>query len=94
MWVVISEVSPLTLLKRGSVYVAGLDYLHPLHARQSGAGRPHPAGPQPEAQAVAVRQDSQGGLKILLLPPLLVECKAQKLLDFKSDSLDTLLTKY
>ena len=68
--------------------------VHPLHARQPRAGHPHHPGPRPEAQAVAVRQDSQGGLKILLLPPLLVECKAQKLLDFKSDSLDTLLTKY
>ena len=80
VWVVISEVSPLTLLKRGSVYVAGLDYLHPLHARQSGAGRPHPAGPQPEAQAVAVRQDPEGGREIFLLSAVLVVSSGQDLL--------------
>ena len=68
--------------------------VHPLHARQPRAGHPHHPGPRPEAQAVAVRQDSQGRLKILLLPPVLVECKAQELLDSRSDSPDTLLTKY
>ena len=68
--------------------------VHPLHARQPRAGHPHHPGPRPEAQAVAVRQDSQGRLKILLLPPVLVECKAQELLDLQSDSPDTLLTKY
>ena len=67
--------------------------VHPVHARQPRPGHPHHPRPRPEAQAVAVRQDSQGGLEILFLPPVLVECKAQELLDFKSDSFDTLLTK-
>ena len=57
--------------------------VHPLHARQPRPGHPHHPGPSPEAQTVAVRQDPQGRLEVLLLSPVLVERRAQELLDIK-----------
>ena len=61
--------------------------MHPLHARQSGAGHRHPAGPQPETERLAVRQDPEVGLRqILLLQAVLVVSRGQDLLDISPPS--------
>ena len=54
--------------------------MHPLHEGQPRAGHPHHAGPHPEAALLAVRQDPQGGVQVLLLPAVLVVRPRQGLL--------------
>lgn len=54
--------------------------MHPLHEGQPRAGHPHHAGPHPEAALLAVRQDPQGGVQVLLLPAVLVVSPRQGLL--------------
>ena len=95
VWIVVSEVNKkVTKFKNTTFNLLLAAGVHPLHAWQPRPGHPHHLDPRPEAQAVAVRQDSQGGLEILLLPPLLVECKAQKLLDLNLTALTLCSPKY
>ena len=72
------------------------DRVHPLHARQSGAGHRHPAGPQPEVERLAVRQDPEVRLRqILLLQAVLVVSQGQNLLDTISTNITlTLIGHY